>query len=77
MKHAIRHEPIITDHSGACSCRRWNGLFRHADEKQGEFTVRAVEEHRKHADAARQPVQADMFEAGDLFSERFEAEMFQ
>lgn len=51
------HTPIINADHAKCSCRHWHGAYRNEKEHQGQFTSRAMDEHRKHE------AEAEIFEA--------------
>ena len=56
---APTHTAIIDNGISACTCRRWNGPHRSADETYGEYTNRAYDAHKAHqANVNNQPEQA-------------------
>lgn len=53
------HTPIIDDGLASCTCKRWTGPHRSADETYGEYTIRAYDAHTSHkTQANNQPEQA-------------------
>lgn len=55
----ITHTPIIDNGLASCTCKRWTGPHRSADETYGEYTIRAFQAHVEHKDrVTNQPEQA-------------------
>lgn len=67
----MKHLPVITTDTAACTCGNWEGLTRQPHASIGLFTLNAYEAHGAHVSTVnRHPKhdgQASMFGQVDLF----------